>query len=150
VSTQVVIVGYGNSLRADDGLGWHVTQRIVGDPRFEGMTVLQRHQLVPELAYEISAAELVVFVDATTALPPGEVGVERVEPVEGLGSTWSHHVDPAALVALAHQLYGQAAEVCVVSCGVQSLELGDGLSPVVDAALPNVIDAVAHLVASAD
>ena len=74
----IVVVGYGNSLRTDDGLGWHAAQRLTGDPRFAGTTILQRHQLVPELAYEISAAAVVVFIDATTSIPPGQVASERV------------------------------------------------------------------------
>jgi hydrogenase maturation protease len=143
----ILVVGYGNSLRTDDGLGWHAAHRLTGDPRFAGMTILQRHQLVPELAYEISAAALVVFIDATTSIPPGQVAVERVQPLEPTGGTRSHHVSPSTLVWLSQQLYGRAAEVHIVSCGAQSLELGDQLSSVVDAALPRVIDAVAELVA---
>lgn len=146
MTDEVLIVGFGNSLRTDDGLGWHAAQRLADDPRFAGITILQRHQLVPELACEIGTATLVVFIDATTSLPPGQVGVERVQPLERTSDTWSHHVSPSTLVSLSHQLYGRAAAVSVVSCGVQSLELGDRLSPAVEAAMPNVIDAVAALV----
>ena len=58
------------------------------------------------------------------------------------------HLTAANLVALSRALYGRAADVFAVSCGVQSLEIGDRLSPVVDAALPRLVDAVAGLVAS--
>ena len=144
----VLVVGYGNTLRTDDGLGWHAAECLGDDPRLTGAVILQRHQLMPELAYDLSAADLVVFIDATTSKPAGQVDVERVQPLERSVGTSSHHVSPATLVSLSHQLYGRAVEAYVVSCGVQSVEMGDHLSSVVEAALPKVIDAVAELVGS--
>lgn len=145
-----LVVGYGNALRTDDGLGWHAAQRLGEDPRLAGVTILQRHQLVPELALDISAADLVVFIDASTSLAPGEVSVEVVEPREGVGGT-SHHVTPCTLMALSRQLYGRVApQVFVVSCGVQSVAMGERLSSAVEAALPRVVDVVVGLVAASD
>ena len=143
----VVVVGYGNAMRTDDGFGWHVADRLVDDPRLAGVEILQRHQLTPELAFDVSAAALVVLVDATSRLRPGAVAVERVEPSDAARSTWSHHVSPGVLVSLACELYGRSADVFVVSCGVQSAEIGDRLSSVAEAALPDAINAVAGLVA---
>ena len=144
----VLVVGYGNALRTDDGLGWHAAERLADDPRLAGVTVLRRHQLTPELALDISAATLVVLVDASHGPPAGTVTVERLEPAGDPGTTWSHHLSPASLVTLAHELYGRAPDVFLVSCGVVSLEMGDRLSPVAEAALPRIVDAVAQLVAS--
>jgi hydrogenase maturation protease len=143
----VLVVGYGNTLRTDDGLGWYAAERLAADPRFHGV-VLRRHQLMPELALDVSAAALVVLVDASHGPPAGTFTVERVERASGAGTTWSHHLSPHSLVALAHELYGRAPDVFLVSCGVESIEMGDCLSPVVEAALPQVVDAVVELVAS--
>jgi hydrogenase maturation protease len=142
----VLVVGYGNPLRTDDGFGWHVAERLAADPRLDGVAVLRRHQLTPELALDVSAAGLVVLIDASHGPPAGTFTVTRTEQAGGAGTTWSHHLTPPSLVALAHELYGQAPDVFLVSCGVKSLEMGDTLSPVVEAALPKVVDAVAELV----
>ena len=144
----VVVVGYGNSLRTDDGLGWYAADRLASDPRLIGVTVLQRHQLMPELALDISVAALVVLVDASHALSAGTVTVTPVERAGDATTTWSHHLSPPSLVALAQELYGRAAPVFLVSCGVESFELGDRLSPAVEAALPQVVDAVVELITS--
>ena len=144
----VVVVGYGNALRTDDGLGWYAADRLASDPRLTGATVLQRHQLMPELALDISAAALVVLVDASHDLPPGLVGVTRVEAASDATTTWSHHLSPPSVVALAHELYGRAADVFLVRCGVESCEMGDRLSPAVATALPRVLDAVVEVIAS--
>jgi hydrogenase maturation protease len=148
MTSGVLVVGYGNALRTDDGLGWHAADLLADDPRLAGATVLQRHQLMPELALDISAAALVVLVDASHALPAGTLTVTRVERAGDAGTTWSHHLSPPSLVALAHELYGRAPAVFLVSAGVESLELGDRLSPVVEAELPRVVDTVADLIAS--
>jgi hydrogenase maturation protease len=148
MTSGVLVVGYGNALRTDDGLGWHAADLLADDPRLAGATVLQRHQLMPELALDISGAALVVLVDASHALPAGSVTVTRVERAGDTGTTWSHHLSPPSLVALAHELYGRAPEVFLVSAGVESLELGDRLSPVVEAELARVVDTVADLIAS--
>jgi hydrogenase maturation protease len=142
------VVGYGNALRTDDGLGWHAADRLANDPRLAGVDVLQRHQLTPELALDISAAALVVLVDASHGLPPGTFTVTQVERASDAATTWSHHLSPPSLVALAHELYGRAADVFLVSCGVESFEMGDRLSPAVEAALPQVVDAVVELIAA--
>ena len=144
-----LVVGYGNPLRGDDGVGWVIAGRLVTDPRFARTEVLQRHQLTPELAFEISRANLVVLVDARSGAPAGSVAIDRVDPTGASGTTWSHHLGPATLVGLANELYGRAAEVHVVSVGVGSLEVGEGLTPAVEAALPDAIDSIADLVARA-
>ena len=115
------------------------------------MVVLAVHQLTPELALDMSAADLVVLVDATTAVPPGVVVVRRLDPGGEAGATGgatSHHVGPGVLLSLARDLYGAAPEAHVVSVGVADMETGEGLSPPVAAAVPAAVDAVTRLVAA--
>jgi hydrogenase maturation protease len=144
----ILVVGYGNTLRTDDGIGWHAAERLAGDERLTGAVVLRCHQLAPELALDISAANLVVFIDASRGLPPGTVDVTRVERTDVTGSTSSHHLGPPVLVALAHELYGREPAAFLVRCGVASLEVGDQLWPSVEAAMARVIDAVVGLCAA--
>lgn len=157
---RALVVGYGNPLRSDDGFGWYVAGRLAMDPRLAGCDVLQRQQLTPELALDVSRADVVVLVDARSDAPPGTVAIEKVEvPDEIAGTsagagagavasstTWSHHLGPASLVGLARELYGRAGPVHVVSVGVQSLEVGEELSPPVAAAEELVVELVVRLV----
>jgi hydrogenase maturation protease len=151
----VLVIGYGNSLRSDDGIGPRVAERAAADPRLAGAVVATHHQLTPELALDMSAARLVVLVDATTDAAPGVVAVRRVDPGSGAdasgaggdGGASSHHVGPGVLLALARDLYGAAPETHIVSVGVADLETGEGLSPPVAAAIPAAVDAVAAVVA---
>jgi hydrogenase maturation protease len=148
VTDEVLIIGYGNVLRSDDGLGWRVAEDLARDPRFAGATILQRHQLTPELSLDWSRADLVVLVDASHGPAAGSFAIERIEAVGAEPTTWSHHLGPGTLRALAVELYGRAADGYSVSVGVGSLETGEQLSTEVTAALPDVVDAIATLIAT--
>lgn len=145
---RALVVGYGNPLRGDDGIGWEVAGRLAADPRLDGVDVLQRHQLTPELAFDISRADLLVLVDARSGPRAGSVAIETVDVSAASGGTWSHHLGPASLVALARELYGQAPSVRVISVGIESTDIGEGLTPAVAAAIDPVIDAIVDLVAA--
>jgi len=146
---DVLVVGYGNPLRTDDGVGPAVAERLADDPRLAGATVLTGHQLTPELAFDASRASLVVLVDAEDGLAPGEVSVRRLEAPggdEASGPPLTHHLDPAGLLGLARVLFGAAPPLVVVGIGTASMELGEGLTPEVDAAVGRAADAVAAIV----
>lgn len=157
----VLIVGYGNPLRSDDGVGPAIAERLASDPRFAGADVRAEHQLTPELALDASTARLLLLVDADDALAPGEVAVRELRAagsgedgggglagrVEEAGPPLTHHVDPASLLALAAQLWGAAPRAVVAGVGPASLELGDRLTPVVEAAVPRALDALATALA---
>ncbi len=73
----VLVIGYGNALRSDDGVGWHAAALLADDPRLAGIDVLALHQLSPELALDMSRASLVILVDAGVDDPPGTIAVLR-------------------------------------------------------------------------
>jgi hydrogenase maturation protease len=142
----VLVVGYGNPLRRDDGLGWHAASLLATDPRLAGAQVLTHHQLVPELAEDVSRASLVVLVDASTQGEPGSLSVRRIGPRPATPATWSHHLDPVTLAGLAKGLYGAAPAMVLVSVAAGSFAEGDGLSCVLQQALPAVVEVVAGVV----
>jgi hydrogenase maturation protease len=144
---RALIVGCGNTLRSDDGLGWHAAARLAGDPRIGGAQVLWRHQLTPELAADVADASLVVLVDVRDGGEPGVVSVQRLDTDSIGGSAWSHHIEPSALVSLARELWSASPPVFLVSVGAESLDVGDRLSPEVERAVPAVVEAVVAILA---
>ena len=149
----VLVIGYGNTLRSDDGVGWHAAGLLADDPRLAGVEVVASHQLTPELSFDMRRASLVILIDASTEGPPGAITVRRLEGDDvgaagGGGGVTSHHVGPGVLLSLARDLYGAAPDAFVVSVGTATMELGEELSPPVAAALPAIADAVVGLVAA--
>lgn len=146
----VLIVGYGNGLRSDDGIGRAVAERLADDPRLAGSTVLSLHQLTPELAVDISRARVVVLIDAVLGGRPGEITVGRITPAVAstVASTasFTHHLDAASLVALATGLFGGDPLVHLVTIAGASMDVGDGLTPLVAAAMPRAVETVVGLI----
>jgi len=99
-----VIIGYGNPLREDDGLGWRAADLLAARRGLGAATIIQRHQLTPELAATLADAAAVVFLDAAVDIGPGEVRCERLNTEELNG--WSHDLGPSQLLGLALDLYG--------------------------------------------
>lgn len=147
MSDGVVIIGYGNVLRGDDGVGWHVAEILSEDPALAGAEILARHQLTPEMAEDVGRASLVIFIDAAAGPAAGSLAISRVEVAGQAATTWSHHLDPEALVGLAAALYGPPPAAYLVTVGAGSLEPGETLSPAVLEALPRVAAAVAGICA---
>lgn len=145
-----LIIGYGNPLRTDDGVGWQVAARLAADPRAAGIDVIAAHQLAPEYAEDLHAASLVVLVDAQLdghpPPAPGACTIRQILPRAGAATGgWTHHRTPSGLAALARDLYGSVPPVRAVGVGVASLGPGDRLSPQVDQALPAIADLVLRL-----
>jgi hydrogenase maturation protease len=137
-----MIIGYGNTLRGDDGTGPAVAALIAA--RQPGTRAMALPMLVPELAPLVAAAPIVVFVDAGVDAPPGEVRVERLDEGGDLGA-FGHLVSPRAIVGLARRLYAGSPAAFQVSVGAACFDVGVALSPAVAAAVPRAADAVMAL-----
>ncbi len=145
MTRNALIIGYGNPLRGDDGVGQAVAQAFADDAAIDGIDALACHQLTPELAERFAAAARVVLVDAAAGCEAGGVSVIPLQPAPAPASTLGHHVEPSQLLHLAQSLYGRSPEAYLVTVGAGSLQLGEGLSAPVMAALPEVIATVRRL-----
>ena len=101
--TKVLLIGYGNPGRQDDGLG-PALAAAVERLAIPGVTVDADYQLTVEDASAVADHDVVVFADADAA-GPEPFSFRRVEPGSTLSFS-SHRVDPSAVLALAHELFG--------------------------------------------
>jgi hydrogenase maturation protease len=99
---KVLLIGYGNPAREDDGLGPAAAQAIekLG---IEGVSVDSNYQLTVEDAASAAYHDVVVFVDAATQGKDPVVFYE-LEPKRRESFT-SHSVDPEAILGLTHDLF---------------------------------------------
>jgi hydrogenase maturation protease len=136
---RALIIGYGNTLRGDDGLGPHVAERLAAD-LLPADRRIACHELTPELAVPLSEAALVIFVDVSRDRQPGEVTCERIVAALPDQIAFSHALTPTALLALARDLYGASPPAWLLSAGADTLDFTEGLSPAVLAAMPALRD----------
>ncbi len=133
--TRVLIIGYGNVDRQDDGVAWHILAGIARrlgrhvpasyDDEFDAsdasphlMFVLQ---LTPELAETLAGNERVCFVDAHTGNVPDDLNIVDLAS-EFQTSPFTHHMTPATCLALARGVYNRAPQARLVS--VRGYEFG--------------------------
>jgi hydrogenase maturation protease len=121
-----LVIGYGNTLRSDDGVGAKVAAA-VAELALPGVVALVRHQLTPELAEPVSTARVVIFVDAA-ADASTDVQMRQVEPADG-AQLMAHAADPRMLLALARQLFGRCPPAWWLTIPVENLGFGEELSP---------------------
>lgn len=124
---RVVVAGYGNPLRGDDGVGWRVAEA-VAEKWGEQVCVLMGQQPAPEWAPELAAADVAFLVDATHEAVPG-MCVRRLEPVARGQLLDGHTFGPEHLLGLAAALYGHVPESYLLLLPTENFDFGEGLSP---------------------
>jgi len=137
----VLVIAWGNPLREDDAVAWHVLEGLRSlkpRPGLPALHLRHAHQLTPEMAECVSRAPGVVFVDARCNGRPGEVRCEEIAPSAG-SNPLAHSLTPQALLLFAEQLYGRAPRAVVLSVAGERFGMGEALSPVVRRALPRAI-----------
>jgi hydrogenase maturation protease len=158
---KILVIGYGNVDREDDGVGWHVLEKLsdhFGSPvmALDGGTFEQEHnpqlvfvlQLTPEMAESFAEYEFICFVDAHTGTYEEEVRIAPIEPGYQT-SPFTHHLTPESCLDLAQKLYGHAPAGLMVS--IRGYEFGyrAGLSartaPLMERAVAQIIDRLEQL-----
>ncbi len=136
---RVLVIGYGNPLRGDDGFGPTVASRLVPlvDPR--RVEILIPQQLTPDLAEPVSRAALTVLIDAREGDIPGAIHVEPITRPAESSVTYQHHVTPGVLIGAAQSLYGLTPRMVLISVEANQFDAGERLSPAVAAAVDEVV-----------
>ena len=126
VEAEFLVIGYGNTLRCDDGVGPRVAEA-VGQMNLPGVRTLACHQLSPEHADLVSRARKVIFVDAAMDEMDG-VKFRLLAPGDTT-QLMAHAADPRTLLALARDVFGRAPEAWWLTIPAAELKFGEGLSP---------------------
>jgi hydrogenase maturation protease len=126
--SKVLIIGYGNRDREDDGVAWHILQGVAkhlgrSAPELEtgGLDQLGQSpdllfvlQLTPELSELIANYDFVCFVDAHTGDYPEDLRFGSI--TAGFQtSPFTHHMTPQTCLALAETVYGRTPQAALVS-----------------------------------
>ncbi len=140
--TDLLVVGYGNDLRSDDGAG-RVVAETIDEMGLEGVEVRSQSQLTPELALLVAGRERVVFVDAN--VDATELTRSVVAPGPPGGGPMTHHGDPASLLSLVGNVGDPPGEAIVFSIPASNLEMGFELSEATAAAVERAIAEIVEL-----
>jgi hydrogenase maturation protease len=140
----ILVIGYGNTLRSDDGAGPRVAMA-AASRELPGSTAIAVQQLTPELAQPLAAAELAIFVDARRADRGEAVEVRPLEPASPGWST-GHTSDPRSVLALTREIYGRHPRAWLVSVPAADFSLGEGLSATAERGAEEALERVTALI----
>ncbi|MCM1982132.1 hydrogenase maturation protease [Lyngbya confervoides] len=99
---QTLVIGYGNTLRSDDGVGFWVAEQIAVR-NWPQVRSLSLHQLLPELAADMAQADQVYFIDAWVGGSKPQLQQLAATPTT---PTTDHGWTPESLMHLTKTLYG--------------------------------------------
>ena len=135
----VLIIGYGNPLRSDDGIGWCTAQALIGEWPAGQVRVEAAHQLLPEMADWLADAAHVFFIDACWNSVPGRIRSRIIHAEKARTASMTHHFTPEGLLADAWQLFHHCPEATLISIGGGTFDHGEGLSRPVEAVFPDLL-----------
>lgn len=138
-----LLIGYGNTLRRDDGVGWQIASQLAPELDPEQVHIIQVHQLMPEIAANIAESDAVIFVDASIEGEPGSLRVLDLSPSASLPE--AHALGPADLLTVSQNLYERRPPAYLLTITGQDFELGEGLSDLVQAAIPEALERIRSL-----
>jgi hydrogenase maturation protease len=137
---KILVIGYGNPSRGDDGLGISLIQEIER-ANIPDVATDSDYQLNIEHAVDVSGMDRVIFVDASlSGKEPYEF--DRIEPSSQITFT-THSVNAESVLALCRDIYGTSPESWMLGIRGYTFELGERLS---EKAEENLHEAVEFLV----
>jgi hydrogenase maturation protease len=142
---MLLVLGYGNTLRCDDGVGPKVAEAIA-NLNLRGVEAVSCPLLTPELADPVARARVVVFVDAAVDAPRG-VQLRPLTPADS-SQIMAHAADPRTLLALARDLFGRAPQAWWLTIPVDNIGVGEELSPFAQRGASLAVEKIKALVAS--
>lgn len=143
---MILVIGYGNPLCGDDGVGPYVMEPMSLETEEWHLEVeyLTLRQLTPELAEPISRAQIVIFVDAAAGGTVGEITCSELMPsTKALPmpqGAFTHHVNANLLLESARLLYGNCPAAYLYTINGENFNLGDSFSAKVESALPSLLE----------
>jgi hydrogenase maturation protease len=125
VPARVCVIGVGNPIRSDDGLGPYICS-LLDAVAFPGVDTLQLHQLHTDVIEDLFPYDHVVVVDASVEGENVAFYVPEGDQTTAVAS--SHHMNVAMLHALAQTVYGKTLSFRVCAVRGESFEMGDQLT----------------------
>jgi hydrogenase maturation protease len=124
---QLLLLGYGNPDREDDGVAWHILRALTTRlglsapdsyedefPEHAEIEFAFHRQPTPEMAEDVSAYDQVCFVDAHTGNIPEPVRLIDVQS-EFQASPFTHHLTAQSLVSMCETIYGKKPDAALLS-----------------------------------
>ena len=140
---KILIIGYGNSLRNDDGVGQKVAQEIE-QLFYPYVKSIYQHQLTPELVEFISNCSIVIFVDA--CIDHNMVNLINLTDKERKENYNGHYSSPEYLLYLTNLIYHQSPQSYLISIPIENIDLGENISSLAQNGMKRAIEIIINII----
>ena len=144
LSSITVVIGVGNTILSDDGVGVHAARLLQSDPRVPaGVTILDGGTIGLELVPYACDASRVLLLDAmNSGKAPGTFARMTGKELLATKTGWSaHQLGVADLIAALALVSTRHQDIVVLGVQPANTDWGTTLSPDVEAALAPLVDA---------
>ena len=147
---RILILGVGNLLLSDEGLGVHVARKLMEMDFPPEVEVLDGGTDGFGLMHALLEADRLILVDAVRGGgAPGSIyrfGIEDCPPFPDIFKTSVHQISILEVINLSG-LIGSTPRTTVIGVEPKRLEMGMELSPQIEATIPKVIQLIKEEVA---
>jgi hydrogenase maturation protease len=126
----LLIYGYGNPGRQDDGLGNAMIEKLeeyIAREKIDHVKLDSNYQLNIEDAVEMNGNDFVLFVDASLEEGVEDFSLSRVQPSDKVEFTM-HSTSPGFILNLCRELYGSAPRTYLLHIKGYSWDLKEDLT----------------------
>ncbi|MFC2117976.1 hydrogenase maturation protease [Bacteroidota bacterium] len=149
---KILVLGYGNTSRQDDGVANGLINRlnkIIEKEKIKGVELLSNAQLYMEDALVISEKDIVIFVDASIEEIDDILFTKVEADSPGSGFTF-HNVSPGFILNLCHKLYNKYPEVYLLHIKGYEWEIKECLSKNAEANLKKALSLLYAIIKNPD
>jgi hydrogenase maturation protease len=142
---RVVVLGVGNLLLSDEGVGVHVANKLMEMDLPPEVDVVEGGTDGFRLMNVVTGAARLIVVDAVKGGgPPGSIYRFDIKDAPTYPDEYKTSVHQIGILEVVHlsELIGKAPETTIIGVEPKSLDMGMELSPEVQAKVPRIIELV--------
>lgn len=133
MNKKILVVGIGNPIRQDDGIGPYCAAQMQNDCKWENNKLVDYmvvHQLDVVYGEIFAGYELILFFDADALEGSEAFRLEKIRPQPRHHPFTSHIGSVPDILSLAAEIYGAVPQAFLVAVRGLTFGVGEGLSPV--------------------
>ncbi len=142
----VLVLGVGNVLMKDEGVGVHTAQKLLNMPLHPGVEVLDGGTMGMELLNCLEDREKVILIDVVnTNEPPGTLfrfTTDEILQATDNNKLSFHQLGFFDIIKVARMLEKTLPEIVIIAVQPKDISMGMELTPELDAKLPAIIKMV--------
>jgi hydrogenase maturation protease len=142
---RVVVLGVGNLLLSDEGVGVHVANKLMAMELPAGVRVVEGGTDGFRLMNVVTEADRLIIVDAVKGgEAPGSIYRFDIKDAPTYPDAYKTSVHQIGILEVVHlsELVGKTPETTIIGVEPKSLDMGMTLSPEVEAKLPRIIELI--------